>query len=307
MNLPRRRFLHLASGALALPTVSRFARAQSYPARPVRVLVGFAAGGMTDITARLMAQWLTTRLGQQFVVENRPGAAGNIAAETVVKAPANGYTLLVDNSAVFNATLYDKLSFNFIRDTTAIAGLVRVTYIMVVHPSFSAKTVSEFIAYAKANPGKIDFASGGIGTPGHVFGELFKMMAGISMVHVPYRGGAPALTDLIGGRVQVMFNPTVGTIEHISSGALRALAVTSSTRSEALPDLPSVGDFLPGYDAAGWNGVVAPCGTPVQVIDKLNKEINTGLTDPAVKARIADLGRRADTYVTRRIRQAYRP
>jgi tripartite-type tricarboxylate transporter receptor subunit TctC len=281
MGFPRRQFLHLAAGAAALPAVSHIAWAQPYPTRPVRVLVGFAAGGTTDITARLMAHWLTACLGQQFVVENRPGAGGNIAAETVVKAPADGYTLLIDNSAAFNAALYDKLSFNFVRDTAPIAGLVRATYVVVVHPSFPAKTVPEFIAYAKANPGKIDMASGGMGSPNHVFGELFKIMAGISMVHVPYRGGAPALTDLIGGRVQVMFIPTVGTIQYISSGALRALAVTSSTRSDALPDLPRVGDFLPGYDAAAWNGVVAPRGTPVEIVDKLNKEINTGLADPA--------------------------
>jgi tripartite-type tricarboxylate transporter receptor subunit TctC len=290
MKFVRRQFLHLAAGAAALPAVSRNAWAQAYPTKPVRVLVGFAAGGMTDITARLMAQWLTTRLGQQFVVENRPGAGGNIAAETVVKGPADGYTLLIDNSAPFNAALYDKLSFNFIRDTAPIAGIVRATYVMVVHPSFPAKTVPEFIAYAKANPGKIDMASGGMGSPNHVFGELFKMMAGISMVHVPYRGGAPALTDLIGGRVQVMFIPTFGTIQYISSAALRALAVTSSTRSDAMPDLPSVGDFLPGYDAAAWNGAVAPRGTPVEIVDKLNKEINTGLADPAVKAHIVELG-----------------
>ena len=290
MKLPRRKFLHLAAGTAALPAMPRIAQAQAYPTRTVRIIVGFAAGGPTDISARLTGQWLSQRLGQSFAIENRVGAGGNIGTEAVVKAPADGYTLLVDAAGAFNATLYDKLSFNFIRDTAPVAGTIRVPNVMVVHPSFPAKTVAELIAYAKANPGKINMASGGIGTPNHVFGELFKLMAGVDMLHVPYRGGAPALTDLIGGRVHVMFIPTTGTIEHIKAGALRALAVTSTTRSEALSDVPTVGDFLPGFEANAWNGVVAPKGTPPEIVDKLNKEINAGLADPTIKARIADLG-----------------
>ena len=290
MKLHRRKFLRLAAGIAALPAMPRIAQAQAYPTRTVRIIVGFAAGGPTDISARLTGQWLSQRLGQSFVIENRVGAGGNIGTEAVVKAPADGYTLLVDAAGAFNATLYDKLSFNFIRDTAPVAGTIRVPNVMVLHPSFPAKTVAELIAYAKANPGKINMASGGIGTPNHVFGELFKMMAGVDMLHVPYRGGAPALTDLIGGRVHVMFIPTTGTIEHIKAGALRALAVTSTTRSEALPDVPTVGDFLPGFEANAWNGVVAPKGTPPEIVDKLNKEINAGLADPTIKARIADLG-----------------
>ena len=291
MKLPRRNFLHLAAGAAALPIVSASARAQAYPSRPVRIIVPFAAGGIGDIHARLMGQWLLERLGQPFVIENRPGAASNIGTEAVVKSPPDGYTLLLASSTnAINATLYDKLSFNFIRDIAPVATISRNAFVMVAHPSMPAKTVPEFIAYAKANPGKINIASAGTGSAGHVFGELFKMMTGINTVHVPYRGAAPALADLVAGQVQAYFAPTAASIEYIRAGKLRALAVTTATRSEALPDIPAVNEFVPGYEASGWSGFGSPKGTPTEVIDKLNKEINAGLADPKIKAQLADLG-----------------
>ena len=291
MKLPRRRFLHLAAGAAALPAVSRIARAQTYPSRPARIVVPFAAGGSTDIIARLIGQWLSERLGQQFVIENRPGAGSNIGTEVVVNAPPDGYTLLlVGASSAINATLYEKLNFNFLRDITPVAGIISIPFIMVVNPSFPAKTVSEFIAYARANPGKVNMASGGNGTAGHLSGELFKMMAGVNMVHVPYRGEALALTDMLGGHVQAMFGTMPASIEHVRAGKLRPLAVTSARRSELLPDLPTVGDFVPGYETSAWQGVGAPKNTPAEIINKLNKEINAGLADPKIKARVADMG-----------------
>jgi tripartite-type tricarboxylate transporter receptor subunit TctC len=289
-KLLRRSFLQLAAGAAALPAVSRIASAQAYPSRPVRLIVGFPPGGATDISARLMGHWLSERLGQPFVVENRPGGGGNIGTEAVVGAPSDGYTLLVATSGnAINATLYDKLNFNFIRDIEPVAGIIRVALVMVVHPSFSAKTIPEFITYAKANPGKINMASAGIGNGTHVSGELFKMMAGVDMVHVPYRGGALALTDLIGGKVQVMFSDSAA-IEYIRAGKLRPFAVTSATRTEALPDVPTVGEFVPGYEAGAWMGVGAPRNTPADVVERLNKEINAGLADPKMKARLVELG-----------------
>ena len=291
MKLPRRTFLHLAAGAAALPAVSRLARAQDYPTRPVRLIVPFAAGGGTDITARVMGQWLSERLGQQFVIDNRPGGGTNIGTEAVVRAPADGYTLLLAGSpAAINATLYDKLNYNFIRDIAPVAGIIRQPFVMAVHPSVPAKTVPEFIAYAKANPGRINMASAGTGAGSHVTGELFKMMAGVDMVHVPYRGAGPALTDLIAGQVQVYFATTVASIEYIRAGRLRALAVTTATRSDALPGIPTVDEFVPGYEASSWYGVGAPKATPAEIIEKLNKEINAGLADPKIKARLADLG-----------------
>jgi tripartite-type tricarboxylate transporter receptor subunit TctC len=291
MKLPRRTFLHLAAGTAALPLVPRIARAQTFPMRPVRIIVGFAAGGPSDIITRLIGQWLSGQLGQQFVIENRPGAGGNIAAEAVVRASPDGYTLLqVDSSDAINASLYNNLTFNFVRDIAPIAGISRSPDVMVVNPSFVAKTVSEFIAYAKANPGKINMASGGNGTTAHMAGELFKLMANVSMLHVPYRGGALALTDLIAGQVQVMFSPAAGTIEHIRAGKVRALAVTTATRLEALPDLPTVGNFLPGYEASTWNGLGAPKNTPTEIIDKLNKQISAAFADPNIIVRLGDLG-----------------
>jgi tripartite-type tricarboxylate transporter receptor subunit TctC len=291
MKLPRRNFLHLAAGAAALPAVSRAARAQTYPTRPVRLVVGAPAGGGYDIVARLMGQWLSERLGQPFVIDNRPGAGGNIGTEAVVRAPSDGYTLLLVTAAsAINATLYEKLSFNLSHDIVPVAGIADVPEVMVVNPSLPAKTVPEFIAYAKANPGKLSMASGGNGTPSHVAGELFKMMTGTNMVHVPYRGLSPALTDLLGGQVQVAFGGLPSSIEHIRTGKLRALAVTTATRSEALPDLPSVGKFVPGYEASMWYGIGAPRNTPAEIIDKLHKEANAGLVDPKLKARLADLG-----------------
>ena len=291
MKLPRRTFLHLAAGAAALPVVSRVARAQAYPSRPVRIVVGFAPGGAFDIVARLIGQWLSERLGQPFVIENRPGGGGNIATEAVVRAPADGYTLLlVGVPNAINATLYQKLNFNFIRDIAPIAGIDREPQVMVVNPSVPAKTVSEFIAYAKANPGKISMASQGIGGSGHLTGELFKMMAGVNVLHVPYRGAGPALTDLLGGQVQVMFAAAPSAIEYVKTGKLRALAVTTTTRSEALPDVPTVAEFLPGFEASSWYGIGAPKATPAEIVEKLNKEINAGLADPTMKARLADLG-----------------
>jgi tripartite-type tricarboxylate transporter receptor subunit TctC len=291
MKLPRRQFLHLAAGAAALPAVSRIAQAQAYPSRPVHLIAPFAAGGTSDTVARLMGHWLSERLGQPFVIENRPGSGGNIGTEAVVRASPDGYTLLMAGGYnAINATFYDKLNFNFIRDITAVAGIVRVPSVMVVHPSVPAMTVPEFIAYAKSKPDKTTMASAGQGAPSHLAGELFKMMAGVDMVHVPYRGGGPAVTDLIAGQVQVMFPTTVESIGYIRAGRLRALAVTSATRSDALPGIPTVGEFLPDYEASGWFGIGAPKNTPSEVVDKLNKEINTGLTDPKIKARLADLG-----------------
>jgi tripartite-type tricarboxylate transporter receptor subunit TctC len=291
MKRPRRQFLHLAAGAAALPAVSRIGWAQTYPTRPVRLIVGFAPGGPNDIVARLIAQWLSERLGQQFVVENRTGAGGNIGTETVVNALPDGYTLLlIDSSNTINPSLYDKLNFNFIRDIAPVAGVMRGPLVMEVNPAFPATTVVEFIAYAKANPGKISMASGGNGTSSHLAGELFKAMAGISMVHVPYRGTAPALTDLLGGQVQVMFGSMLASIEHVRGGRLRALAVTTTSRSEALPDIPTVGDFVSGYEASAWQGVGAPKNTPSEIVEKLNKEINASLADPKMRARLADFG-----------------
>jgi tripartite-type tricarboxylate transporter receptor subunit TctC len=291
MKLPRRNFLHLAAAAAALPAVSRIALAQAYPSRPVRWIVGFAAGGGTDITARLMGEWLTQRFGQSFIIENRPGASTNIAAEVVVNAPPDGYTLFFASAAnAINATLYGKLNFNFIRDIAPVAGIMRVPYIMVVNPSVPAKSVPEFIAYAKANPRKLNMESAGTGAGSHIAGELFKMMTGVDMVHVPYRGVAPALTDLLGGQVQVGFTSMPSVIEYIRAGKLRALAVTTATRSDALPDIPTVGDFVPGYEASTWYGVGVPKNTPAEIVDKLNKEINAALADPNMKARLADLG-----------------
>jgi tripartite-type tricarboxylate transporter receptor subunit TctC len=291
MKLPRRQFLHLAAGAAALPAVSHIAKAQTYPTRPVRIIVGFAAGGGIDIIARLIGQSLSERLGQEFVIDNRPGAGGNIGTEAVVRAAPDGYTLLLAfSSNAINATLYEKLNFSFIRDIAPVVGVIRVPNVMLVNPSVPAKTVPEFIAYAKANPGKISMASGGIGTPGHVSGELFKMMAGVDMVLVPYRSGGPALTDLIAGQVQVMFPNTGASLEYVKAGKLRALAVTTATRSEALPDLPTVAEFVPGYEAGSWFGVGTPKATPAEIVEKLNKEINAGLADPRLKARLADLG-----------------
>ena len=291
MKLPRRQFLHLAAGAAALPTVSRVAWAQAYPSRPVRIIVTFAPAGSSDIVARLIGQWLSERLGQQFVIDNRPGGGGNIGTEAVVRAPADGYTLLLVGS--FNATnaaLYDKLNFNLIRDIAPIAGVFRGPLVMLVHPSVPAKTVPEFITYAKANPGKIDFASAGIGSVSHLSGELFKAMAGVNLVHVPYRGGGPAVNDLLGGQVQVYFASTPSSIEYIKAGRLRALSLTTATRSDALPDIPTVGEFVPGYEATAWYGIGAPRATPAEIVDKLNKEINAALADPRMKARIVDLG-----------------
>jgi tripartite-type tricarboxylate transporter receptor subunit TctC len=291
MKLPRRGFLHISAAAIALPAAARLARAETYPARPVHIMVGFAAGGPNDISARLIGQWLSERLGQQFVVENRPGAGGNVATELVVRAPADGYTLLlVPAPAAINATLYDNLNFNFIRDIAPVAGILRVPEVMVVNPAVPANTVPEFIAYAKANPGKINMASAGNGTVPHVAGELFKFMTGVDLVRVGYRGGGPALVDLMGGQVQVMFEPTLSTIGYIRAGKLRALAVTSATRSAALPDVPTVGEFVPGYEATAWFGIGAPRNTPAEIIAKLNGEINAGLADAKIKERLADMG-----------------
>jgi tripartite-type tricarboxylate transporter receptor subunit TctC len=287
----RRQFLHLAAGAVVLPAVPRIARAQAYPTRPVRMLVGFPPGGSADISARVIGQWLSERLGQPFVIENRVGAGGNIATEAVVRAPADGYTLLLVNPAnAINATLYERLSFNLIRDIAPVASIVRMPNVMVVNPLTPAKTVPEFIAYAKANPGKINFASAGNGTAIHVSGELFKMMTGVDIVHVPYRGAPPALTDLIAGQVQVMFDNMPNSIEYIRAGKLRPLAVTTTMRWEGLPDVPTMSDFVPGYESSAWTGIGVPKRTPVDIIDKLNKEINTALADPKIEARLANLG-----------------
>jgi tripartite-type tricarboxylate transporter receptor subunit TctC len=291
MKLPRRRFLQLAASAAALPAISQAARAQTYPSRPVRWIVPYPPGGAGDILARLMAQQLSDRLGQPFVIENKPGAGTNIGTESVVHAPADGYTLLLAATpAAINATLYEKLNFNFMRDIAPVASLIGVPEVLEVNPSFPAKTVSEFIADAKAHPGKVNYASSGNGTFQHLCGELFKMMTGIDMVHVPYRGDAFALNDLIGGQVQAMFGNTAPSIEHIRTGRLRALAVTTMARLDVLPGIPTVGDFVPGYEAVGWFGLGAPSGTPTEVVDKLNKEVNTALADPKMKARLAELG-----------------
>jgi tripartite-type tricarboxylate transporter receptor subunit TctC len=291
MKLPRRKFLHLAAGAAALPAVSRIARAQPYPTRPVRVIVGQAAGSGSDIVARLIGQFLSGRLGQQFVIENRPGAAGNIATEAVVRSPPDGHTLLLVNSSnTINATLYDKLNFDFIQDIAPIRAIAGFSFVLEVNPSVPAKTVPELIAYAKANPGKINMASAGNGSPHHVSGELFKMLAAVEMVHVPYRGSTPALTDLLGGQVQVMFDATPSSLPYIRAGKLRPLAVTTALRLELLPDIPTVGDFVPGYEASAWLGFGAPKNTPAAIVDRLNKEISLAISDSAIKARLIDLG-----------------
>jgi tripartite-type tricarboxylate transporter receptor subunit TctC len=291
MKLPRRNFLHLAASAAALPATSRIARAQAYPARPVKIIVGLPPGSTGDIFARLLAPWLSERLGQPFVTENRAGAATNIAAETVARAPPDGYTLLlVSLINAVNTSLYDNLSFNFIRDIAPVASISRNPFVMEVNPTFPAKDVPEFIAYSRANPGKISFGSSGNGSASHIAGELFKMMAGVNLLHVPYRGDAPAITDLLGGQIQLFFSVMASSIEHIKAGRLRALAVTTSTRSEALPDVPTLGEFVTGYEIQGWNGIGGPKNTPADIVDRLNKEINAGLADPQVKARIARLG-----------------
>src|SRR6516165_6595290 len=291
VKLPRRKFLHLAAGAAALPAMPRAAAALDYPTRPVHLVSCFPAGGPNDIVARLLGQCLSERLARPFVIENRPGAGGTVGTEVVVRASPDGYTLLhVSTSHPINATLYDNLSYNFIRDIVPVASITRMPLVMEVNPSFPAKTVPEFIAYAKANPGKINMASGGIGTSTHVAGELFKMMTGVSMAHVPYRGTAPVITDLLGGQVQVYFDPITGSIGYIRAGKLRALAVTTATRSDALPDIPTVGEFAPGYEATQWYGIGAPKNTPAEIIEKLNKEINAGLADRKIKERLADLG-----------------
>jgi tripartite-type tricarboxylate transporter receptor subunit TctC len=291
MKLPRRTFLRLAGGAAALPAALRLAWAQTYPSRPVRIVVPYPPGGSSDILARLIGQWLSERLGQPFVIEHLPGAGNNIGTGAVVKASADGHTLLMVSTAHgINPTLYTDLNFNFIRDIAPVAGFIRSNDVMLVNPSFPAKTVPEFIAYAKANPSKINFASGGNGSVGHVTGELLKMMTSVNMVHVPYRGVALALTDLIGGKVQVVFATLPPTIESIKAGTVRALAVTTATRSEVLPDTPTMGEFVPGFEASSWYGIGAPKDTPVEIVDKLNKEINASLADSKIKARLTDLG-----------------
>jgi tripartite-type tricarboxylate transporter receptor subunit TctC len=291
MKLPRRNFLHLAAGATALPAVSRIAAAQTYPSRPVRIIVGYPPGGATDAMGRLIAQQLSERLGQQFIVENRPGPGGNIGTEAVVRSEPDGYTLLLIFSGnAINATFYNKLSFNFMREIAPIASIARSPFVMEVHPSLPAKTVAEFIAYAKANPGTLRMASNGNGTTAQVAGELFKLMTGVDMVHVPYRGPEPALTDLLAGKVQVRFGIPSESIEYIRAGKLSVLAVTTAARSDALPDTPTVGEFVPGYEASAFFGIGAPKSTPAEIVDKLNREINAALSDPRIKARLADLG-----------------
>ena len=290
VKLPRRRFLQLAAGVAALPMVSHIAIAQAYPTRPVRIVVGFSAGSVSDIYARLVGQWLSERLGQPFIVENRPGAGGNIGTAAVVNAPPDGYTLLMVASAnAVNATLYDKLNFDFLRDIAPVAGPISNPYVMVVNPRLPAKTVREFIAYAKANPGKINMGSSGVGSVLHLSGELFKLMTGVDMVHVPNRSGTQ-LADLIGGQVQVVFSPLPSTIELITAGKLRALAVSSRLRWPTLPEVPTLNEFVPGYESSGWNGIGAPKSTPTEIINMLNKETNAGLANPAIKARLAELG-----------------
>jgi tripartite-type tricarboxylate transporter receptor subunit TctC len=289
--LPRRKFLHLAAGAAALPAVSRIARAQTYPSRPVRIIVGFAAGGGYDIVARLMGQWLSERLGQPFVIENRPGAGTNIATQAVVNAPPDGETLLlVGSTNAINATFYRKLNFNFIRDIAPVSSITRQPQVMLANPSFAAKTIPEIIDYAKANPGQVNFSSPGIGSISHLAGELFKMMAGVNLVHVPFTGNSPSLTALLGGQIEVSFASLPSSIEFIRAGKLRGLAVTSAMRSEVVPDIPTIGESVPGYEVSAWYGVGAPKGTAAEIVDKLNKEINAGLADPKMKARLADLG-----------------
>jgi tripartite-type tricarboxylate transporter receptor subunit TctC len=291
MKLLRRRFLHLALGAAALPAAPRLARAQAYPTKPVRIIVTFPPGSVSDTLARPLAQWLQERLGQPFVIDNRPGAGGTIGTEAAVRASPDGYTLLlVAGAHMVNATLYDKLSFNFIRDIVPIAGTSREAAVITVNPSLPAKTLPEFIAYAKANPGKINMASAGVGSPSHVTGELFKMMTGVNMLHVPYRGSPPAFTDLIAGQVQVTFQTTSASLAHVRAGTLRALAVTTTSRSQVLPDLPSVSEFVLGYEASAVWGLGAPRNTPAEIVDKLNKEINAALADPKFKARLSDMG-----------------
>jgi tripartite-type tricarboxylate transporter receptor subunit TctC len=291
MKLPRRQFLHLAAGAAALPVTSQLGWAQDYPTRPVRIFVGYAAAGGNDIMARIMGQWLSEKLGQRFIIENRPGAGTNLATEAALRAPPDGYTLLLASPAsAINATLYENLSFNFIRDSTPVGGITSVPDLMVVHPSVPAKTVAEFVAYAKANPGKLNMASAGNGSTGHVCGELFKMMTGVNLVHVPYRGNGPALTDILAGQVQVLFPSAPSAIEYVRAGTLRALAVTTAKRSPAFPDTPALDETVPGYEALQWYGLVAPRNTPAQVVGKLNAVINAGLADPTMKARLADLG-----------------
>jgi tripartite-type tricarboxylate transporter receptor subunit TctC len=291
MKFPRRTFVHLAASAAALPALTPVARAQAWPSRPVRIVVGFPAGGATDIQARLMGEWLTERLGQQFIVENKPGASGNIGTEMVAKAPADGYTLLqVVTPAAINAALYSNLGFDFIRDIAPVIYAARLAYVVVVNPSVPVTTLPEFIAYAKANPGKINYGSAGQGTPQNIACELFKMMTGVNLVHVPYKGGAPAVVDLIANHVQVIFAPVSESIQQIKAGKLRALAVTTTTRLDVLPDVPPVADFVPGYEASGFAGIGAPKATPVEIIDKLNKELNAGLADAKVKTRIVELG-----------------
>jgi tripartite-type tricarboxylate transporter receptor subunit TctC len=290
VKLPRRQFLRLAACVAAPLAVSRIASAQTYPARPVRIVVGFAAGGTGDLLVRLIGQWLSERFGQSFVIDNRPGGGGNISTEAVVRAQSDGYTLLqVGTSHAVNTTLYDKLSFDVIRDIIPVAGIARAHLVMLVHPSFPARSVPEFIAYAKANPGKINMASAGSGSSPRLAGELFKLMTGIDMVHVPYRGGAPAISDLIAGQVQVMFS-NLPAVEYIQAGKLRALAVTTATRSTELPDVPTVGEFVAGYEASAWYGIGAPKGTPAEIIDKLNQEINGAIGDPKIRARLSDFG-----------------
>jgi tripartite-type tricarboxylate transporter receptor subunit TctC len=291
MKLPRRNFLHLAAGAAALPAVSRIAWAQAYPTRPVRLIVPFGPAGAMDITARLIGQWLSERLGQQFVIENRPGAGGNVGTEAVVRAAPDGYTLGLFGAAnAINATLYDKLNFNFVRDIAPVAPIVRFPYIMVLNPSVPAKTLPEFIAYAKDNPGRINMASPGIGSSPHVNGELFKVMTGTNLVHVPYRSAAAVMTDLLSGQVQLYFGTTASSLEYVRTGKLRALAVTIERRLDALPDIPAVGEFVPGYDATTWYGVGVPRNMPAEIVDKLNKEINAALAEPKMKSRLAELG-----------------
>jgi tripartite-type tricarboxylate transporter receptor subunit TctC len=286
----RRQLLLLAAGTVAMPAVSCFAWAQAYPARPVRLVAPFPPGGSIDLTARVIGQWLTDRLGQQVVIENRPGAGGNVGSEAALSSPADGYTLLLCSVAnAISATLYDKLNYNF-RDVAPVAGISRAPNVMVVHPSVPARTVPEFIAYAKANPGKINMASSGVGTSIHLSGELFKMMTGVAMQHVPYRGSAPMLTDLLSGQVQVAFDNLQPSMPHIKAGTLRALGVTTASRSEALPDVPTIGEFVAGYEASTWNGVCAPKNTPADIVERLNREINAGLGDPALKARLAEMG-----------------
>ena len=291
MKLPRRRFLHLVAGAAALPALSRMARAQAYPARPVRMMVGFAPGGSSDIAARVIGQWLSERLGQTFVIENRPGAGANIAAEAVVRAAPDGYTLLlISSSDTINATLYPKVNFNFVRDIAPVASLTRQPQVLMANPSFPATTFNELIAYAKANPGKVNIASAGNGAISHLSGELLKMTTGVELVHVPYRGAGPALTDLLAGHVQISFAGMAGSIEYLRTGKLRGLAVTTTTRAEALPDIPAVAEFVPGYEAISLFGIGAPKNTPAEIVDKLNREINAALADPKIAQRVADLG-----------------